>query len=202
VELHVAITYGGNGSTIAKNCNISASDGDFVYNTYFEVFPEMKNYFDLGFQKATYYGYIEFNPITKRKYFFNQNKYPYFVHKDEVESDDFWRVTYNAREIFKKYSSSLNEVQRLSQNYPIQGTAGDITKYAGILFFKEILRRNWWLKVKIVNVIHDEYLVECPFDISNEVKDVLINCMEEAGKPFCKTVELKASAELGDYWVH
>jgi len=26
--------------------------------------------------------------------------------------------------------------------------------------------------------------------------------MEEAGKPFCKIVPLKASAEYGDHWVH
>ena len=81
-------------------------------------------------------------------------------------------------------------------------TSADITKYACILFFKEILKRDWWLKVKIVNLIHDEILVECPSNIVEEVKETLIACMENAGKPFCKIVPLKAAALHGDHWVH
>ena len=84
----------------------------------------------------------------------------------------------------------------------IQGSSADITKYATILFFKEILRRNWWLKVKIVNIIHDELLVECPKGMAEEVLPVLVYCMEEAGRPFCRTLPLKADAVTGDYWVH
>lgn len=35
-----------------------------------------------------------------------------------------------------------------------------------------------------------------------EVRLVLLYCMEESGKPFCKTVPLKADAIYGDHWVH
>lgn len=81
-------------------------------------------------------------------------------------------------------------------------TSSDITKYACIIFFRELLNRGWWLKVKIVNLIHDEILVECPIDMVDEVKTILVNSMEEAGKPFCQTVSLKAEAVHGDHWVH
>ena len=81
-------------------------------------------------------------------------------------------------------------------------TSADITKYAGILFFKEILKRNWWKTVKIVNLIHDEILVECPESLQTIVKNVLLECMEQAGKPFCPIVPLYADAAIGNYWVH
>lgn len=81
-------------------------------------------------------------------------------------------------------------------------TSADITKYACIIFFREILKRDWWLKVKIVNLIHDEILVECPESMVEEVESILINSMEEAGKPFCPIVPLKADAIHGDHWVH
>jgi DNA polymerase-1 len=84
----------------------------------------------------------------------------------------------------------------------IQGSSADITKFAGILFMREILKRDWWLKVKIVNFVHDEILVECPKEISIEVKDTLIKCMEEAGKPFCRILPLSSEALIGDHWVH
>ncbi len=81
-------------------------------------------------------------------------------------------------------------------------TSADITKYSCIIFFREILKRDWWMKVKIVNLVHDEILVECPVSMVDEVKEVLVNSMEEAGKPFCTIVPLKADAVHGDHWVH
>ena len=75
-------------------------------------------------------------------------------------------------------------------------------KYACVIFFREILKREWLHIVKIVNLVHDEILVECPIDMTEEVKRVLIQSMEDAGKPFCTIVPLKASAVHGDHWVH
>jgi len=197
-----AIAYGGNGSTIAKNCNIPIKDGEFVYKAYFQAFPEMQNYFNLVFQKTAHFGYIEFSPVTKRKYFFNLSENDYFVLRDEVEDPYFWQMHENPRGAIKKYNKAKSDIQRMSQNFPIQGASADITKYACILFFKEILIRGWWKQVKIVNLIHDEILVECPESLVNIVKEVLIICMENAGKPFCPIVPLKAEAIYGDHWVH
>lgn len=197
-----AINYGGDGTTIAKNCNIPIADGHFVYKSYFEAFPKLKDYFDLVFQKAAYYGYIQFNNVTKRKFFFDKEKNDFFAFKDLVESPSFWRSTPDAKLIFKEYSSAKSIIQRYSQNYPVQGTAADITKYAGILFFKEILRNNWIGKVLIVNLIHDELLIECPKNLTNTVKQILLDCMVKAGEFFCPIVKLKADALVGDYWVH
>ena len=81
-------------------------------------------------------------------------------------------------------------------------TSADITKYACILFFKEILSDNWFNIVKIVNLVHDEILVEAPESLKDVVMEKLTNSMQEAGKPFCKIVPLKASAIYGDHWVH
>lgn len=196
-----AINYGGNGATIAKNCNIPIKDGEYVYKSYFEAFPGLKAFFDLGFQKAEYYQYVQFNNVTGRKFFFSEDN-DFFALKDIIADPYFTAIYSNPREIIKKHDKAKNDIQRLSQNYPIQGTAADITKYATILFFSEILKRNWWKIVKIVNLVHDEILVECPKELTEEVKEVLIASMEKAGEPFCKIIPLKADAVSGDHWVH
>jgi len=116
-----SIAYGGNGSTIAKNCSIPPKDGEFVYNSYFEAFPNMKQYFELGFNRASHFKYVEFNPITKRKYFFNPDTEDYFSLKDIVEDPLFWHTNPDAREINRKFNKSKSDIQRLSQNFPIQG---------------------------------------------------------------------------------
>ena len=197
-----AINYGGNGSTIAKNCNISSKEGEFVYNSYFEAFPNLREYFDLVFKRADYFGYIEYNPVTKRKYFFNPETNAYFKYRDKVKDKLFWYEEDNPKEIMSQFNSAKGEIARLAQNYPIQGSSADITKFAGILFLRQILERNWWMKVKIVNFVHDEILVECPKEIAEEVKDILLECMTKAGDPFCRILPLSADALIGEHWVH
>jgi len=196
-----AINYGGNGSTIAKNCNISKSDGKFVYDSYFEAFPGLRTYFDLVFHRASHFRYVQFNNITGRKYFFS-NENDYFKYKEDVEDPYFWQLTDNPRSIIGKHNKAKGAIARLAQNYPIQGSAADITKYACILFFKEILKKEWWLKVKIVNLIHDEIVIEAPKELIHEATKILIDCMIKAGKPFCPIIPLDATADIGTHWIH
>lgn len=70
------------------------------------------------------------------------------------------------------------------------------------MYYRTILSRNLLHIIKIVNIVHDEILVECPEKMVESEAIILKNCMEVAGKPFCKTVELKAVPEIGDYWIH
>ena len=197
-----AINYGGNGATIAKNCNIPRAEGDFVYTSYFKSFPGLKNYFELKFNQTSKSGYITFNNVTKRKLFYDLSTNEYFVHNLDIQDPYFWQNEPNAKQINTKYNTCKSEIQRKSQNYPIQGSAADVTKLATVYFFKEILKNNWFGIVKIVNIVHDELLIECPIELKNEVDVILINCMEKAGEPFCPIVSLKADSKSGDHWVH
>lgn len=195
-----AINYGGNGSTIAKNCQISKADGDFVYNTYFQAFSGLKNYFDACFDMCDKYQYLEYSPVTGRKYFFSFDN-QYFQNKDIINDYGF-RYNRNARQIQSDSDKAKNEIQRLSQNYRIQGTSADITKIAGIKIMKALIDKNLLWIVKIVNVIHDEFIVECPDDLVDVVSDIVITSMRDAGKPFCKIIPLDASLDVGKYWIH
>jgi DNA polymerase-1 len=94
------------------------------------------------------------------------------------------------------------DIERMSLNYPIQGSSADITKLAGIYFFRYLQKNNLLFNVKMANVVHDEWIVECKEDMVNEISSVLQDCMERAGDVFCKTVKLKAEPEITKYWQH
>lgn len=64
-----AIQYGGNGSTIAQNCNIPLKDGISFYNKYFETFKGVKDYFEKVYKAACYKGFIRFNNTTGDFYY-------------------------------------------------------------------------------------------------------------------------------------
>ncbi len=52
------------------------------------------------------------------------------------------------------------------------------------------------------NVVHDEWIVESPENIAEEISKVLKQCMEDAGKLFCPVVKLSADPHITDYWEH
>jgi DNA polymerase-1 len=196
-----AINYGGNGSTIAKNCNITKSEGNFVYDSYFKAFPGLKSYFDLTLQKALLHKYVKFNNITGRKYFFTPDN-NYFKYRDEVEDSYFWQTAENPRAKFSKYNAAKSSIARLSQNYPIQGSASDVLKYACILYFSWILKNNYLHKIKIINLVHDEILIETSEELMPKAVATLQLSMSKAGEPFCPIIPLSATADIGKHWIH
>ena len=135
--------------------------------------------------------------------------------RDEIQNDpNFWS-DYSAskalnndkfRNHYKpkvsKYFMKRGNIERMSLNYPIQGSSADITKLAGVYFFRYLIENDLLFKVKMANVVHDEWIVECGESISKAISISLQDCMERAGDVFCKTVKLKAEPEITQYWQH
>jgi DNA polymerase-1 len=209
-----AINYGGTGITIAQNLSLSLEEGEEVYKAYFKAFPGLADYFKQEKQRALKLGYIEFNAVSNRKCFI-----PFFedfkkLHKELYETEGFWD-SYKLEKsqdsaIFKSYFKpkvreyfiKKGDIERMSLNYPIQGTSADITKLAGVYFFRYLLENNLVFKVKLPNVVHDEWIVEAPKDIAENISKVLQECMEKAGDVFCKTIKLKADPCITVNWKH
>jgi DNA polymerase-1 len=209
-----AINYGGTGITIAQNLSLSLEEGEEVYKAYFKAFPGLADYFKQEKQRALKLGYIEFNAVSNRKCFI-----PFFedfqkLHKELYETDGFWE-SYKLEKsqnstIFKSYFKpkvreyfiKKGDIERMSLNYPIQGTSADITKLAGVYFFRYLLENNLVFKVKLPNVVHDEWIVEAPEDMAESISKILQECMEKAGDVFCKTIKLKADPCVTLNWKH
>lgn len=209
-----AINYGGTGITIAQNLNISMEEGDNVYKEYFKAFPGLANYFKTEKARALQLGYIQFNNISGRKCFI-----PFFdefrkLHSEIYNTLGFWddykiekaKNSYKFINFFKpkvrEYFMKKGEIERMSLNYPVQGSSADITKLAGIYFFRYLRENNLLFIVKMPNVVHDEWIVECPEDMTTTISPVLQECMERAGEIFCKTVKLKAEPMVTKEWQH
>jgi DNA polymerase-1 len=204
-----AINYGGSGITIADNLGISKEDGDRIYNAYFQAFPGLSDYFKKVKQQGLNDGYILISPITGRKsyiYFFDRYK--------ELEAQtkgDFWERYREAKKTQSKdwpelsktcreYFQLKGEIERMTLNYPIQGSSADVTKIACVYFYNWIINNNYFWTVKIPNVVHDEVVAECPVDLGEEVSQVLHDTMGKAGDIYCKRVPLKADPELTSVW--
>ena len=208
-----AIQFGGTGYTIANNLGLTPEEGEKVYKGYTEAFPEMFKYFKRVSDEAKELGYIEFNNITRRKFFLGHMS-EYNVLKDMITEKGFW-TTYKEEKAadsdyfknylkpkVKRYFKITGTIERSSYNYPVQGSAADCTKYAACLFFKWILSNKLFGIVKLVNIVHDEIIAECPEHMKEECQKKLGECMEEAGSYFCKRVKLTADPVIATHWEH
>ena len=65
------------------------------------------------------YQYVTYNSATNRKLFLDPGL-PLVKYKADVEDPFFWQRP-DAKSLHALYRNSLADIQRVSQNYPIQG---------------------------------------------------------------------------------
>jgi len=87
--------------------------------------------------------------------------------------------------------------KRNGKNTPIQGTSADILKRALRLLSDELRNTN----AQIVNIIHDEVVVEADAGEAQDVAEKVERAMRVAGEEYVKTVPVKVETEIADEWV-
>ncbi len=92
--------------------------------------------------------------------------------------------------------SSLGAAQRYAKNMPIQGTSADILKRALRLLHDDIRSTS----AKLVNIVHDEIVVECDAAEAENTAQVLESAMLRAGAEFVAKVPIKVDVHTADEW--
>lgn len=91
----------------------------------------------------------------------------------------------------------ISMTQRNGKNTPIQGTSADILKRALRLLKEELRETN----AKVVNIIHDEIVVEADADQAEDVAEKVERVMRVAGEEYLKTVPVKVETEIAEEWI-
>ena len=210
-SIEFAVGYGGNADTIHQNdSTVSLEEAKTIYNNYMQGFPGVRDYQDYCRMAVMRDGYILENPVTGHKAFI-ENWNELSALQEEMKDGEFWEE-YRAMKAIdpssdicmrvRSYYRQKAELEKASINYRIQNRGSMCSKLAGILFFNYILKNNLQNKVKICLQAHDEWNVEAPEEIAEEIAKVLQKCMEQGAKPFCTRLPLSADITIGDYWIH
>lgn len=108
----------------------------------------------------------------------------------------------------KRYFKRKSSCERQSINYPIQARGSAIFKIAAVRLFNWVVRNGYFNVVKFCVPVHDEFNIEAPEAIAEEVAEKLHECMVHAGRFICRIVPLDAEvARLPDgslptWWIH
>ena len=87
-------------------------------------------------------------------------------------------------------------LRREAMNFPIQGSSADIAKLALIYIRHELDD----LDARLINSIHDEFVVECREEIAEEVSSRVSEAMVRAGAVLLKKVPAEVEATISSEW--
>lgn len=206
-----ALAYGGSAKAISDQLQLTEQEGVDIYNKYFEAFPDLDKYYTNAKKFGIENGYVLLSKVTGKKCYvdyFDEFK----AIEQELKNKEFWdrykqlknSNTPTAREMKDKvsrYFRKKGDIERMSLNYRVQGESAEISKLAGIYFWQDyIIPNNLFGVVKLVNIIHDEYLVECPESIVEKTSNAIQGAMEKSAAKFCKRVKLGAEPAYAKYW--
>lgn len=82
-------------------------------------------------------------------------------------------------------------------NLPIQASAAEGFKRGLNFLIEDLIKNPTW---KIVNVIHDEVVLEVPKSDAEEAKSILENCMKKGMETVLKIVPVTVDMKIQDNW--
>lgn len=209
------LNYMGNANTMVQNYGIPLAEAQNIENSYMRGFSGLKKYQDEARKDWLRQGYILINPITGHKAYIYD--YPSLLEDKKWMSTldwDYYREmkkedpNCDTVQRVKKYFRRKADSDKQSGNYKIQGTGAIIFRVATVYFWNLIMKNGWFDKVKLCIPVHDEWDIEAPEEIAEEVAETLHRCMVKAGEFFSTNCRLDAEisrdkeGNLPTYWVH
>jgi DNA polymerase I - 3''-5'' exonuclease and polymerase domains len=96
-----------------------------------------------------------------------------------------------------KDEEAVAAVKRAGRNAPIQGTSADILKRALRLVHNELKNSS----ALLVNVIHDELVIECDDHEAREIATTVTTAMADAASEYIKEVPVLAEPTIATSWI-
>jgi len=168
-SVNFGLIYGQGAFGLAENLRIPRSEAKELIENYFRQYTAIKKYMDDQINLAREVGYVQTLMGRKR-----------------------WLSDINSANFTVRGFAERNAI-----NMPIQGTAADMIKLAMIRVHREFCRRNF--RSKMLLQVHDELLFDAHRDELDEIRAVIIECMQQA-MPLGE-VPVVAEVGIGANWL-
>lgn len=98
------------------------------------------------------------------------------------------------------FQQKMSSIGRRGKNTPIQGSGADMIKLAMTFIQKRLMERN--LDAFLINIVHDELMLEASEQDAEETVELVKNSMMEASRILAPNVPALAEGEASDHWEH
>ncbi|MGC9043159.1 MAG: DNA polymerase [Myxococcota bacterium] len=122
---------------------------------------------------------------------FSEEMYIKRIQNVITEGDALKRAT-------KDIDYKIQELYRFIRNMPIQGTAADIMKLAITNIDERLFEMG--KKAFMVNIVHDEILIEADYSDAAEIASLAKEIMKDASRQILKVLEIDVDCNIGKFW--
>lgn len=148
--VNFGIIYGVSAFGLSQQTDLSRAEAKTLIDTYYENYPQLRNYMSNQVDFARDHGYVE-TVLGRRRYL---------------------------KDINSQNAIVRGAAERNAVNAPIQGSAADIIKIAMINIHNQLKEGNW--KSKMLLQVHDELVFEVPKSELEALKTMVQTEMENA----------------------
>ena len=141
--VNFGIIYGISAFGLAQRLKVPRKEAADLIETYFRLYPKVKDFMEKSIEKAREKGYAE-TVLGRRR---------------------------TLRDISSRNATARQAAERDAINTPIQGSAADLIKIAMVRTDRALKAEN--LRAKMVLQIHDELVFDCPKSEAERVKEIV-----------------------------
>jgi DNA polymerase-1 len=163
--INYALLYGKTAFTLSRDIGVTPAVAQQFIDAYFGGFPRVRGFIDRTIEEARDRGFVE--------------------------------TMFGRRRMVPELRSRNNQIrmsaERMTVNFPIQGTAADILKRAMLALYASLDSGS----AQMILTVHDELLIESPQDRADEVAETVRAAMQNA---VTMAVPLTVDVGIGPNW--
>jgi DNA polymerase I-like protein with 3'-5' exonuclease and polymerase domains len=214
------LAYGGTEKALAEAIDKTEDEARKLMQRHRKVNPEVWNYLEAQEKKAKQNLEARERSGRRRKFlepnWDNAKKkarewmFERFVKKNGKKNPDGTKVAIEQfhpdnRQVSSALKSMWGSIGRQGRNMPIQGLNATIAKLAmGCGFDKDGKPYMWHLlpqfKARLVNFVHDEYVILAPKRYGQAVLDMTGDCIQRAAAEFMFVIPMKSEGRAEKFW--
>ena len=206
-SVEFAVQFGSDGTAVAPQLGIPVEEARQLVNNLLKGMTGLANFKRIGSQSVRKLGYVEAHPLTGHKcYWWDHQKW---LERQASFTSEFWdnyKLYHKgtdsavAKEV-KEHFQAASKWDRMSLNIPTQGGGAIVLKEASVRLFNWIVDNNYFNKILLVNLTHDEINSEFPKEVT-EWPSIVAKTMQDAAAKYYYKLPIPAEAEVSTCWVH
>jgi len=211
--INFGIAYGMEAAKLADGVGCTVEVAEKILKKYRASFPTFIKYLESSAAAAV--SKMESRTLSQRRRLFHKPTWNDAVVKAKhrlaekagAKKAHYDRFVPKTSEVNSAFKAMYSAIQREGKNTPIQGSNADIAKiamgcgfdsYTNLAFMWHDLETKY--NAKLVNFVHDEFVVEAPKEVAEECKKFIEDCMYRSGKELVRSVEMTAEGVIADKW--
>ncbi len=195
-SINFGLAYGRGAKSLGEQIGKSEEEAEELVQKYFKTYSGIAKFLEYR-GKFAMENFFSLTAANRVRYYSKPALPPPKPPYDKTLSEKERKANFKEwNSLVWDHKKAMSAIERQGKNAPIQGTSGDITKIALALVEQRIRRTP----IKLVNVVHDEIILECPEYMAADVGVMLEDCMKQGAYRFIKSVPVEVDAVIADYW--